>query len=230
MLVSVYHVLDRYLVYSPQVAYTGLLQMFLTPRAVCLVVCDAGAFEQRDGEEHAQLKNDICTLDKLRVCDWLRSISQRVPRSDVILVATKCDLTDGNAAEVAGRMDAACRVWLASGVAADMEPVRLEDGVCLTSCSSKPTHTNMFQTMEAAAGKFVSGLVFGKNEAPPRNQTRAPGWEGDWRDDMAEESPSSLLHRIVYKRDGSGLRGAEMVLPNSWDIALTVLEALERGR
>ncbi|CAM9180685.1 unnamed protein product, partial [Laminaria digitata] len=213
-----------------QVAYTGLLQMFLTPRAVCLVVCDAGAFGGRGGGADEQLDGDIRNLEKLRVCDWLRSISQRVPRSDVILVATKCDLADGNAADVAGRMDAACRVWLASGVEADMEPVRLEDGVCLTSCSLKSAHTDMFQTNEAVFGKFLSGLLFGRKAATPQIQTRGLAWEGDWRDDMAEEPPPSMLHRVVYKRDGSGLRGAEMVLPNSWDIALTVLESLEHGR
>eukprot|EP00752_Nemacystus_decipiens_P001249 g1247.t2 len=32
------------------------------------------------------------------------------------------------------------------------------------------------------------------------------------------------------QRDGLGRRGTQMVLPRSWDIALTVLEALERGR
>ena len=40
----------------------------------------------------------------------------------------------------------------------------------------------------------------------------------------------SMLGRVLIKEDGSGLRGAVMVLPHSWDIALTVLEALEYGR
>ncbi|CAN0597067.1 unnamed protein product, partial [Laminaria digitata] len=74
-----------------------------------------------------QLDEDIRNLDKLRVCDWLRSISQRVPRNDVILVATKCDLASGNAADVAERMNAACRTWLEDWVRAGMEPVRLEE-------------------------------------------------------------------------------------------------------
>ncbi|CAN0508055.1 unnamed protein product, partial [Laminaria digitata] len=39
-----------------------------------------------------------------------------------------------------------------------------------------------------------------------------------------------MLDRVMTKNDGSGLRGAEMVLPPSWDIALAVLEALELGR
>lgn len=138
--------------------------MFLTPRAVCLVVCDAGAFAQQGSEGDDQLQNDICTLDKLRVCDWLRSISQRVPQSDVILVATKCDLTDGKAADVARRIDAACRTWPASGVEADMQPVRLESGVCLTSCSLKSTRTAVVQTREAAFGKnSVKSAIWARN-------------------------------------------------------------------
>ena len=39
-----------------------------------------------------------------------------------------------------------------------------------------------------------------------------------------------MLDRVLKKKDGSGLRGAEMVLLHSWEIALTVLEALENGR
>ena len=47
---------------------------------------------------------------------------------------------------------------------------------------------------------------------------------------MTEEPPPSMLYRVVNKRDASGLRGAEMVLPNGWAVALTVLDALEYGR
>ena len=75
--------------------------MFLTPRAVCLVVCDAGAFGEWGGGADDKLDEDIRNLEDLRVCDWLRSISQRVPRNDVILVATKCDLASGSASRIA---------------------------------------------------------------------------------------------------------------------------------
>ncbi|CAN0584273.1 unnamed protein product, partial [Laminaria digitata] len=91
-----------------------------------------------------------------------------------------------------------------------MEPVRLEEGVCLTSCCVSATN----EQEEGKCGK----------------RKRGQSWECDWRDDMAAEPPASMLHRVVNKRDGSGLRGNEMVLPGSWDIALTVLEALEHGR
>ena len=142
-------------------AYTGLLQMFLTPRAVCLVVCDAGAFGQQCGREDGQIEEDIRNLEILRVCDWLRSISYRVPNSEVILVATKCDLAGGNAADIAQRMDAACREWLDGWSGAGMSPVRLEDGVCRTSCLVKTTPTNILRRTEAAFGGFLTSFFFG---------------------------------------------------------------------
>lgn len=192
-----------------QVAYTGMLQMFLTPRAICLVVCDAGAFGQPDSGVDDQLEKDIPTLESLRVCDWMRSISQRVPQNDVVLVATKCDLAGENIAGIGQRMHSACRTWIAKWVEAGMEPIRLENGVCLTSCCESASN---------------------EQEAKSLKRKRGVSWECDWRDDMAEEPPLSMLHRIVHKSDGRGRRGAEMVLPHSWDIALTVLEALDNGR
>ncbi|CAN0368551.1 unnamed protein product, partial [Laminaria digitata] len=151
--------------------------MFLTPRAVCLVVCNAGAFGQQGGGAEDQIEKDICTLEKLRVCDWLRSISYRVSGSDVILVATKCDLAGGSADGRAQRMGAACRTWLDRWVGADMAPVGLEDGVCRTSCFVKATPTNTFQTAEAAFGKYLSSLLFGQEEAAPGNLTAGLDWE-----------------------------------------------------
>ncbi|CAM9393730.1 unnamed protein product, partial [Laminaria digitata] len=212
-----------------QVAYTGLLQMFLTPRAVCLVVCNAGAFGQQGGGADDDIENDIRHLHKLRVCDWLRSISYRVPSSDVILVATKCDLVGGNAAGIAQRMGAACQKWLERWVGAGMAAVRLEDGVCRTSCFVKATPTNTFQAVGALFEELPS-LLFGPEKATPGNRFGGLHWECDWRDDVATEPSTRMLDRVINKRDGRGLRGAEMVLPHSWDIALTVLEALENGR
>ena len=213
--------------------------MFLTPRAVCLVACDAGAFGQQGVVADDQVEKDIRNLEKLGVCDWLRSISYRVPEGDTFLVATKCDLASGNSAHIAQRMDAACRMWLSSWADDGMKPVRLEDGVCLTSCcpptseelvGSTPTNTNIFRRGEAAVGKFLSSLLFGQEVGTSGNLRRGWDWECDWRDDKAVKLRPSLLHRVLNKRDGSGFRGAEIVLPNSWDIALTVLDAVENGR
>ncbi|CAN0548116.1 unnamed protein product, partial [Ectocarpus sp. 8 AP-2014] len=64
--------------------------MFLTPRSVCVLVCNAEAFGQQRGDDTGgQVKEDCHKLEELRVCDWLRSVSRRVPNNDVILVATK---------------------------------------------------------------------------------------------------------------------------------------------
>ncbi|CAN0181886.1 unnamed protein product [Ectocarpus sp. 12 AP-2014] len=196
--------------FAGQVAYAGLLQMFLTPRSVCVLVCNADAFGQQRGGDHDPLEKDCRKLEELCVCDWLRSISRRVPDNDVILVATKCDLAGGKARDVGRRMENACRTWASSWARAGMQPVRLEHGVCLTSCC--PTG------------------VSEHGEGRPGEQTLRGGWACDWRDDSDGNSSPSLLHRLVNKRDGDGPRGARMVLPRSWDIALTVLAALERGR
>ena len=183
-----------------QVAYTGLLQMFLTPRSVCMLVCNAEAFEGPDDRTGSQEEGDIRKLEELYVCDWLRSISRRVPGNDVILVATKCDLAR-NPLETGRRIEQACRTWLASWSRDSMHSVRVEDGVCLTSCCSE-------------------------------NQASEEGWACDWDwGNKKDVNPSlSLRRRLVNNRDGGGLRGSQMVIPRSWDIALKVLEALEHGR
>lgn len=82
-----------------------------------------------------------------------------------------------------------------------MHSVRVEDGVCLTSCCSE-------------------------------NQASEEGWACDWDwGNKKDVNPSlSLRRRLVNNRDGGGLRGSQMVIPRSWDIALKVLEALEHGR
>ncbi|CAM9840223.1 unnamed protein product, partial [Ectocarpus sp. 13 AM-2016] len=155
-------------------------------------------------------EEDCRKLEELRVCDWLRSISRRVPDNDVILVATKCDLAGGNAGEIGSRMENSCRTWLSGWVRNGMQPVRLEPHVCLTSC---------FRARVGEHGERSAG-----------NHVWKGGWVCDWRNVEDDQPSPSFLHRLVNKPDGRGLRGAQMVLPRSWDIALTVLEALEHGR
>lgn len=169
-----------------------------------MLVCDAAAFESLGSGTGGQAEKDCRKLEELRLCDWLRSISRRVPGNDVILVATKCDLVGGSPRETGRRIEEACRTWLASWVDSDMQPVTVEEGVCLTSCCASEN----------------DGQSEGSNG----------GWACDWRDTADENDSPSLIHRLVYKGDGFGLRGAQMVLPRSWDIALTVVEALEHGR
>eukprot|EP00752_Nemacystus_decipiens_P008335 g7449.t1 len=198
-----------------QVAYTGLLQMFLSPRAVSLLVCNAEAFGQGDDctSDKVQLTQDLSKLRELRVCDWLRSLSFRIPDSDVVVVATKCDLVAaGTAASLAGKMERAIRRWLEYWRGSDMTAVRVEDGVSLTSCAAS-----------SASGKERDD-VLGKRKKPDESL-----WACDWREDICDDFPPTLLHRIMYNGEGA-LRGAAMVLPRSWNIALEVLEALGSGR
>ena len=193
-----------------QVSYTGLLQMFLTPRSVCVLVCNAAALEYPSSGTDGQVDKDCRKLEELRVCDWLRSISRRVPGNDVILVATKCDMVGGCPREAGRRIEEACRRWLARWVSAGMQPVRVEEGVCLTSCCASE--------------------VDGRGKGTSEGRALKRGWACDWRDIADENDSPGLIHRLVKKRDGFGLRGAQVVLPRSWDVALTVLEALEYGR
>eukprot|EP00752_Nemacystus_decipiens_P017045 g15262.t1 len=196
-----------------QVAYTGLLQMFLSPRAVTLLVCNAGAFGQRDGStDEDPLNQDLYKLQELRVCDWLRSLSFRIPESDVVVVATKCDLVGKTAAELAGRMERAIRKWLVNWSSSHMTAVRVEDGVSLTSCAAT--------SVSAKDGDATLGTNKGPGD---------PMWACDWRNNLRHESPPSLLHRVMYSNTGD-LRGATVTLPWSWNVALEVLEALGSGR
>ena len=112
--------------------------MFLKPQAVCVVVCNAGEFERRSSGGIDQLEDDIAKLCDLRACDWLRSISYRVPDSSALLVVTKCNLVAERAPHLGQRMETACRKWLASWVKAGIKPVLLETGVRLTSCCLQP--------------------------------------------------------------------------------------------
>ncbi|CAM9626243.1 unnamed protein product [Ectocarpus sp. 8 AP-2014] len=133
-----------------------------------------------------------------------------MPDNDVILVATKCDLAGGNAWEIGRQLEDACRTWISSWVRHGMQPVQLEPRVSLTSCCL------------ARGGQH--------GEIGTENHGSKGGWACDWHDMEDDKPPPSLLHRLVNKPDAGGLRGAQMVLPRSWDAALTVLEALEQGR
>ncbi|CAB1113826.1 unnamed protein product [Ectocarpus sp. CCAP 1310/34] len=185
--------------------------MLLTPRSVCVLVCNAGEFGQQLGRDNIdQADIDCRRLEALRVCEWLRSISRRVPGNDIILLATKCDLVSGNAEETGRRMEHACRMWLSSWVCSGMGPVRLEHRVSLTSC---------FPVGAGEPGESSSG-----------NDASKQGWACDWRDVERQKPSTSLLYRLVNKPDEGGLRGVRMVLPRSWDIAQVFLDSLEDGR
>ena len=187
--------------------------MFLTPRAVNLLVCNTEAFGQRDecSMDSHPLQQDLSKLQELRVCDWLRSLSFRIPDSDVVIVATKCDRAPGTAVAMAERMERAIRKWLDTWSGSQMSAVRVEYGVSLTSCVASAVD----KQGSAALGK--------------RKYSRESMWTCDWRQDTRDEPLPSLLRRVIYNSKGD-IRGAALVLPRSWSIALTVLDALGNGR
>ncbi|CAB1099588.1 unnamed protein product [Ectocarpus sp. CCAP 1310/34] len=155
-----------------QVAYTGLLQMFLTPLAVCVLVCNAKAFENPGDGIGSQVEKDCRMLEELCV---------------------------------------------------GMQPVEVEDGVCLTSCSSMTMYDG------GCLPSCCSTSSNGQGEGDSGPEASGRRWACDWLDKKDENPSPGPLDRLVNKRDG-GLRGARIMLPRSWDIALTFLEALERGR
>ena len=187
--------------------------MFLSPRAITLLVCDTEAFGERGGYPAGgnPLNEDLRKLQELRVCDWLRSLSFRIPDSDVVAVATKCDRTAGMAVVMAERMERAIREWLQKWSRSKMTAVRVEDGVSLTSCVP-------------SAPQERDGFALGKRKSPEDSM-----WACDWRQDSLGEPLPSLLRRVIYNSKGH-TRGAALVLPRSWNIALVVLDALGNAR
>lgn len=223
-------ILRRTTFMANQVAYTSLLQMFLTRRALVMVVCDAGAFELRDSSlsDDVQLDQDVRRIDALRVCDWLRFLSFRIPDSGVILVATKCDLAAGMAPDIAARFETASNLWLKTWAEGGMKAVRIEAGASLTSCCFTEGLGR-----EEGTSRFVRGLRYLRHLWKfgwVLEDLESKPWSCDWCENKNDEPPPSLLHRIIFKPDGNELRGAEMALPRSWDIALRVLDALRGGR
>ncbi|CAN0552218.1 unnamed protein product, partial [Laminaria digitata] len=67
-----------------QVVYYGLLQLFLTPRAVYMLVWDAAEAS----------KMDDLDLEDLAIAPWLRHLTFRVPDANVVLVGNKRDRVD----------------------------------------------------------------------------------------------------------------------------------------
>ncbi|CAM9384894.1 unnamed protein product, partial [Sphacelaria rigidula] len=111
-----------------QVVYYGLLQLFLTPRAVYLLVWDAERASMIDG----------LNLEDLGIAPWLRNLTFRVPDANLILVGNKWDRVERAEDRVAGKVEDRSRKWLTNWIesARGHQPHRLslEDGVSLVSC------------------------------------------------------------------------------------------------
>ncbi|CAM9894635.1 unnamed protein product [Ectocarpus sp. 12 AP-2014] len=97
-----------------QVAHTGLLQLFLTPQVIHLLVVDMPSVV---GNIENGTSNPLQNLGALR---WVRSLSFRVPVAAVILVGSMCDRvkdTDGETTEArlsraAGMVEDNIRSWI----------------------------------------------------------------------------------------------------------------------
>ncbi|CAM9529127.1 unnamed protein product [Ectocarpus sp. 6 AP-2014] len=124
-----------------QVAYTGLLQLFLTPQVIHLLVVDMPSVV---GNIENGTSNPLEDLGALR---WVRSLSFRVPGAAVILVGTMCDRvqdTDGETTEArlsraAGMVEDNIRSWIHKWTTQRLhnhhaQSIAFENGVSLVNC------------------------------------------------------------------------------------------------
>lgn len=194
-----------------QVAYYGLLQLFLTRRAVYLLVWDTS----QEGCDEAGTISTTEDLKTLGILPWLAALSFRLPGGDVILVGNKCDLRSGaqdSAAQAASRVESACRGWLARIRSSGGRAVEIEQGTSLTSCA--PPGWWAYLTSSALRGlAWISGYKM--------------GWPCDWSGGVRGGArPPSLVDRMVRVGGSGPLRAEEMVLPESWGLALSFLRDL----
>eukprot|EP00752_Nemacystus_decipiens_P006981 g6262.t1 len=199
-----------------QVAYYGLLQLFLTNRAVYLLVWDVSQ-EGRNGTVATSATED---LKALGILPWLSALSFRLPGGDVILVGNKCDLRSGardTAARAASRVESACRRWLARVRLSGGRAVEIEQGTSLTSCA-QPGWRAYLASSAWRVLAWISGYKM--------------GWPCDWSaGTRGGDCRPSLVDRILRVGGDGPFRAEEMVLPESWGLALSFLRDLrDNGR
>ncbi|CAN0085093.1 unnamed protein product [Pylaiella littoralis] len=193
-----------------QVAYYGLLQLFLTRRAVYLLVWNVS----QEGSDESGID-----LQALGILPWLTALSFRLPGGDVILVGNKCDLRSGaqdSAAHAAARVESACRDWLTRVSSSGGRAIEIENGSSLTSCALP----GWWAYLTSGALRGLAWIWGYKMR-----------WPCDWKvGAMSGIHPPSLVECIVRAGDGPQ-RAEEMVLPHSWELALSFYRDLsENGR
>ncbi|CAN0053544.1 unnamed protein product [Pylaiella littoralis] len=191
-----------------QEAYYASLQLFLTPRALYVIVVDM-ANAVNVVEENA--RNPLGELGVLR---WVRALTYRVPKAAVILVGTKCDLVED--------MPSQCSVDRLKVAAATIE-----------SKLRSSTSTWATQAAQAAARKAAGSRSLDKSRseillekgmslvslAQSAGLPRADDGKG-WPCDLNEPG---LLPRIL--RDSSETkRAVSMRLPLIWQRAIACLD------
>ncbi|CAN0353599.1 unnamed protein product [Pylaiella littoralis] len=188
-----------------QEAYYASLQLFLTPRALYVIVVDM-ANAVNTVEENA--RNPLGEIGVLR---WVRSLTYRVPKAAVILVGTKCDLVkdtlsqcsvdrlEGAAATVESKIRSATNTWAAKAAA------RKAAGSWSLDKSS----------CEILLEKGMSLVSLAEPASLPQADDDK-GWPCDF-------NQPGLLSRIL--RDSSETkRAVSMRLPLIWQRALACLE------
>ncbi|CAM9802047.1 unnamed protein product, partial [Sphacelaria rigidula] len=112
-----------------KVAYYGLLQLFLTPRSLYLLVWDA---------EKACQMNEL-DLEDLGIAPWLRYLTFRVPDADVVLVGNKWDRVEkakrGVVLDVEHESREILGSWRARADGYRPGRLTLEEGVSCVSCA-----------------------------------------------------------------------------------------------
>lgn len=184
-----------------QVAYYGLLQLFLSRKALFLSVWDSSA------DEHDP--------ESMGVQPCLRSLSLRVSgNADVILVGNKYDQGDhalGPRAAVAKAVESDCREWLAKFRWAGGHHVVLEEEVSLYISANHGWWRYILTT--ARRGLAWLSLV-----------------DEVWPCDRQQDAGTSLLDRLDYRHwDKEYFRAEKMVLPSSWSLALSFVALLRDG-
>ncbi|CAN0072339.1 unnamed protein product, partial [Pylaiella littoralis] len=191
-----------------QEAYYASLQLFLTPRALYVIVVDM-ASAVNTVEENA--RNLVGELGVLR---WVRALTYRVPKAAVILVGTKCDLVKDTPSQ--------CSVDRLKGAAATVESkIRSSTSTwaaqAAQSAARKPAGSRSLDKSrsEILLEKGMSLVSFAQSTGLPR----ANGGKG-WPCDLNEPG---LLLRIL--RDSSETkRAVSMRLPLIWQRAIACLE------
>lgn len=198
----------------------GLLPIFLTKRAVYLVVFKSSKLgpPEEGLSDDEQEEKDLRMLKELDVCRWLQFLSWRVPECSVVMVATMCDLLEANVmAGIPGRVERACQRWLKIMASSGRHiAVKLERGVSLTSCA-----------IPASCWRRLTKSI--TDRLPERSRWKRP-WPCDRGLSNMDAHARGLIDRILYRTKTGPHRGMESFLPRAWCIALAFLEALRLRR
>ncbi|CAM9777040.1 unnamed protein product, partial [Pylaiella littoralis] len=186
-----------------QEAYYASLQLFLTPRALYLIVVDmANAVSTVD-------ENARNPLGELGVLRWVRALTYRVPKAAVIVVGTKCDLVTDTPSQ--------CSVDRLKGAAATVESkIRSSTSTWAAQAAARNAVWSLGKSSPEILLEKGMSLVSLAQSAGLQRADDGKGWQCDLNE-------PGLLLRIL--RDSSGTkRAVSMRLPLIWQRAIACLE------